>query len=162
MITLGNFIFMVIDLFIPNTRGFHFRARLLRLLGHQIGANVRIGRGLKLYCNQRITIGDDSFLSHDITVSGNARFSIGKCVDVAPGVSFYMGSHSIGNTLRRAGNGFSRDIVVGDGTWLCAEVLILGGVIIGKGVVVSAREIIGFDLPDNCGYKSSKGVWNLR
>jgi len=117
---------------------------------------------LKLYCNQGITIGDNTFLSHDVTVSGNAQLSIGKNVDVAPGVKFYMGSHAIGSSQRRAGVGFNRSISVGDGSWLCAEVVVLGGVIIGNGVVVSVREVVTFDLPDNNGYKSSKGMWELR
>ncbi|MFE8729811.1 DapH/DapD/GlmU-related protein, partial [Aeromonas hydrophila] len=47
------------------------------------------------------------------------------------------------------GEGVALPISIGDGCWIGADVLIIGGVTIGKGVVVAAGSVVTRDIPDN-------------
>ena len=67
-------------------------------------------------------------------------------------VKFINGSHLIGTQDRRAGEGTTSKIVIGSGTWIGADTLILPGVTIGKGVVVGAGSLVTSDLADNAIY----------
>ena len=68
------------------------------------------------------------------------------------GVKFINGSHLIGNQDRRAGEGTIGKIMIGSGTWIGADTLILPGVTIGKGVIVGAGSLVTSDLADNAIY----------
>ena len=50
---------------------------------------------------------------------------------------------------RRAGEGTARPIEIGDGCWIGARSVILGGVRIGAGCVVAAGSVVTRDVPDN-------------
>ena len=74
---------------------------------------------------------------------------IGDRCDIGPGVEFVPGSHTIGNASRRAGFGTAKPIFVGNGCWLGAKSIILGGVKIGDGCVVAAGAVVIHDVPPN-------------
>ena len=51
---------------------------------------------------------------------------LGDGCDIAPEVCFVTGSHRIGDTKRRAGDGTSDDIVVSSGTWIGTRACLAG------------------------------------
>ena len=51
-------------------------------------------------------------------------------------VHFINGTHEIGEENRRAAQGITKRIVVGAGSWIGADTIIMPGVTIGKGVVI--------------------------
>ena len=57
-----------------------------------------------------------------------------------------------GGANQRAGMYCNKDIEIGDGTWICANVTILPGVKIGKGCVIAAGSVVNKDCEDNCMY----------
>jgi maltose O-acetyltransferase len=79
-----------------------------------------------------------------------ASVVIGKNVDIAPCCAILTGSHEIGDSSHRAGKGYSADIVIDDGSWICANSTILGGVRIGKGCIVAAGSLVRENVEDNC------------
>lgn len=58
-------------------------------------------------------------------------------------------SHLIVDCERRAGKKQSKKIIVGDGTWIGANTIIMPGVHIGKGVVIEAGSLVSKDCLDN-------------
>jgi maltose O-acetyltransferase len=50
---------------------------------------------------------------------------------------------------RRAGEGVANSIEIGDGCWIGARSIILGGVRIGEGSVVAAGSVVTRDVPSN-------------
>ena len=136
---------------LPPTRLFFLRRFFLRI------SRVELGKGVSpcsvwIYGRGRFIIGDNSWLSPGVVahthVNGDIR--IGKRCDIGPGVKFITGGHAIGPSSRRAGEGSGLPITIGDGCWIGAHCLILGGVEIGAGTVVAAGAVVTRNLPDNC------------
>ena len=70
-------------------------------------------------------------------------------------VHFINSSHEIGDENRRASKGIAKHIVVGSGSWIGADTIIMPGVTVGKGVVVGAGSLVTNDLEDNSIYFGS-------
>ncbi|WP_081959656.1 acyltransferase [Aeromonas finlandensis] len=136
---------------LPVTRHFALRRALLKLAKVDIGNNVSFCGGGGIYGNGKVIIGDSTWLSPGCIVYSHEDITIeiGKNCDIGPLVKFVPGSHSLGDSNRRAGEGIALPISIGDGCWIGADVLILGGVTIGKGVVVAAGSVVTRDIPDN-------------
>ena len=64
-------------------------------------------------------------------------------------VHFINGTHEIGDETRRAAQGITKRIVVGDGSWIGADTIIMPGVTIGKGVIVGTGSLVTSDIDDN-------------
>lgn len=146
---IAYFIQMLIAM-LPDTRFYKLKAQLLRYRGFQVGVNVRIVSSAKLKI-QHLIIHDNSFVGHQVFISGgpDSVVTLGCNVDIAPRCVLVAGTHEVGSTVRRAGNGRSLNITIGDGTWIGANSTVIGGVAIGRGCVIGAGSVVIEDLPDN-------------
>ena len=64
-------------------------------------------------------------------------------------VHFINGTHEIGTVKRRASTGITKEIHVGDGTWIGADSVIMPGVTIGKGCIIGTGSLVIEDCEDN-------------
>lgn len=136
---------------LPPTRLFSLRRFFLRLAGIDLANDVCFcGRGW-IYGPGQLSIATGSWISPATVFYTHlqADIKIGKNCDIGPGVEFILGSHNIGSKERRAGNGIARPIEIGDGCWIGAHSIILGGVRIGAGCIVAAGSVVTRDVPDN-------------
>lgn len=136
--------------FLPPSRLFALRSLLLRWAGIGMGRSVCFcGRGW-IYGRGVLKVGDDTWLSPGVVVYTHSTVSveIGQRCDIGPGVQFVTGSHEVGPESRRAGVGLARPIVVGDGSWIGAGAILLGGVRIGSGAVVAAGAVVTRDVAE--------------
>jgi maltose O-acetyltransferase len=119
------------------------RSWLLRRCGAVVGHGVSLNARVLVY-GAYLEIGDETWVSPEtIFFTGPEGFvKIGSNCDIGPGVTFVTGSHVIGNFRRRAGLGFSKPICIGNGCWLGARSVILGGVKIGDGCIVASGAIV--------------------
>ena len=134
---------------LPPSRLFLFRRICLGLAQVEIGKNVSVcGRGW-VYGRGPLRIGDNSWLSPGVIFYTHldASIIIGSNCDIGPAVEFIAGSHIIGSSSRRAGDGTAGPIVINDGCWIGAGSRILGGVAIGAGSVVAAGSVVTRDVP---------------
>lgn len=115
------------------------------------GKDVYIGDGVQLRRNAEIvgpaTIGSGSSFNRDVYIRANVR--IGKNCNVGAFCRFVSDSHEIGPATRRAGRGSFKPIVIGDGTWVGANSIILGGVTVGESCVIAAGSVVMKDVPPN-------------
>jgi len=135
----------------PPTRLFALRRFLLRSARIDLGDGVCVsGRGW-IYGPGPLVIRSGSWLSPGCTLytHASAQIEIGERCDIGHEVAFVTGSHELGASTRRAGPGTALPIVVGDGTWIGARSVILGGVTIGKGCMIAAGSVVTRDIPDN-------------
>ncbi len=136
--------------FFPPSRLFILRRTLLRLAGVNLANNTCFCGGW-IYGRGQLNIGEGSWLSPGCVfyTHEHANIEIGKRCDIGPAVEFIPGSHQIGSSERRAGEGTARSISIGDGCWIGARSVILGGVSIGTGSVVAAGSVVTRDVPEN-------------
>lgn len=129
---------------LPPSRLFALRRRCLRLGGIDAHSGVCFcGRGW-IYGRGDFSIGSDTWLSPGVIAHTHPQASIviGRQCDIGHGVEFIPGSHLIGTRERRAGEGTALPIEIGDGCWIGARTVILGGVSIGAGSVVAAGSVV--------------------
>lgn len=115
--------------------GYHFsalnRCRLLITGGRlRIGNNVGLNTNCIIACREEVIIGDN--------------------VEIGPNVCIYDHDHDIyiegGLKARRF---LTEPVIIGDGTWIGANVVILKGTLIGKNCIIGAGSVVKGIVPDN-------------
>ncbi len=117
-------------------KNFEKKRRLLNAIGHEIGEGTKVVGPVE--CTGKLVVGRNCWIGKNLKVNGNGTVTIGDNCDLAPEVTFQTGGHELGSHERRAGEGFNKDITVGNGCWIGVRSTILGGVSIGDGSVIAA------------------------
>lgn len=141
----GIFLYLIrlIMPLIPETRGFRFKRLMLRLAGAHIGSNVRICSSAHFIGTGQLSIGNNTWIGHHCLISATSSIQIGANCDLAPNVYIGNGTHLITPDKRRIADiEISKDIIIGNGCWLCANSTILPGVEIGDKCVVAAGAVV--------------------
>jgi acetyltransferase-like isoleucine patch superfamily enzyme len=131
----------------------------IRLSGEQrmaIGSRVFVGAGswLQVVGDGRgvaLTIGDGSAIAGHCVLSATHSIRLGR--DVALARNVYIADHTHayddpGRPIPEQGLADVRPIEIDDGAWLGQNVVVLPGVRIGRGSVVSANAVVTKDVPD--------------
>jgi len=127
--------------------------RQVRLL--QLGEGVSMAPNVSFRNAERISVGAGSHLGeHSVIWAGNStgRVVIGEKCLFAPNVTITASNYGIvqGDVAIMDQPKEERDVVIGDGAWLGANVVVLAGVTIGEGAVVAAGAVVTKDLPAQC------------
>jgi putative colanic acid biosynthesis acetyltransferase WcaF len=124
-------------LFRPSPRLLYFwRNALLRLFGAQIGRHVRIMPSARIWAPWNLRMGDYSAIGENVDCYSVAQIEIGRHALVSQYCFLCTASHD----HRRAGlPGFDAPIRIGNLAWVCADVYLAPGVVVGDGTVVGAR-----------------------
>ncbi len=116
-----------------------------------IGDGVSIMSGSLLCASEgRLSIGSNCSFNHNVFLGADSgEVIIGKDVLIGPNVVLRAADHEfdkIDIPIRLQGHRRGK-IVIGDGVWLAANVVVTSGVTIGPGCVVGAGAIVTRDLP---------------
>lgn len=71
---------------------------------------------------------------------------------IGPNCHISAMSHEIGDENQRAGRTYIKDVVIGHGAWIGADVKILPGVTVGKGCIIGAGSVLTKSTEDNSLY----------
>ena len=120
-----------------------------------LGDGVSMAPNVSFRNAERISIGAGSHIGeHSVLWAGNdtGRITIGEKCLFAPNVTVTASNYGIvqGDVAIMDQPKDERDIVIGDGAWLGANVVVLAGVTIGEGAVVAAGAVVTKDLPAQC------------
>lgn len=124
------------------------RNAVLRLFGARIARSVEIRQGAS-GLGPRFEAGHDTFIHREFMVQGPGHVQIGRFVSIGPRCLLATITHDYGLPERRGGPTITRPIVIGDGCWLGAGVIVLGGVTIGSGCVIAAGAVVVRDCTPN-------------
>ena len=158
MNTILLYLYNLFTIFLPETKFFGLKSWILQQAGVVIGKNVRVCSSVKIIGDGNLSIGDNSWIGPQTLISCAfpAEVKIGSNVDIAPKVFIGTGSHEIDMIgLHSAGKGLSLSIIVEDGVWICAGVLVLPGVRVGNKSIIGAGSVVTKSIP-----KFSLGVGN--
>ena len=136
--------------FLPETRFYTFKRRLLRLSGINVGTNVRICSSVHIIGSGQLSIGNDTFIGPQTFIHVSSNIIIGSHCDISSNVRILNGSHEIdliGNHI--AGKGKSEDVYIGNGSWVCTNATILGSSNIGNKCLVAASSTTKGKYPEN-------------
>jgi len=131
----------------PCPWGSAFRSALLRAFGAKIGKGVGIGSNVNISFPWRLVVGDHVWIGDDVGILSLAQVTIESNVCVARRSFLCTGSHDVRREdfkLKVA------PILIRTGSWIAIDSLILPGVTIGEGAVVSAASVVLKDVPANC------------
>jgi putative colanic acid biosynthesis acetyltransferase WcaF len=131
----------------PCPWGSAFRSALLRSFGAKIGKGLIIGSNVNISFPWRLVVGDDVWIGDDVGILSLAQVTIESSVCVARRSFLCTGSHD----MRREDFKLKvAPILIRTGSWIAIGSLILAGVTIGEGAVVSAGSVVLKDVPPNC------------
>lgn len=113
----------------------------------KLGASVLTERGVLLGVRQDATlhIGNYVGINRNACIVARESITIGNNVVIAPNVCIYDHDHGFPDP----DDYITAPIVIGDGTWIAANTVILKGVTIGKNCTIAAGCVITHDIPDN-------------
>lgn len=144
MITVRRYMVNMVLAMLPPTRGFLFKRFLWRWIGVSIGDGARIGSGARIWGTGSVSVGNQCWLGMNLTLIAplSSTITIESDVDIGPDVLIECGTHKVGSSNRRAGEGLVSNVSIGAGTWVGCRATILGGAILAPGTIVGAGALV--------------------
>ena len=96
-----------------------------------------------------IEIGENFASNHNLLILDCAKVTFGKNVMVGPNNGFFTTSHPLSANIRIKNLQWAKPITIEDNVWLGANVVVLGGVTIGKNSVIGAGSVVKKNIPPN-------------
>jgi putative colanic acid biosynthesis acetyltransferase WcaF len=117
---------------------------LLRVFGARLGDGLVIKPNVRIKYPWRLVAGDYCWIGQGAWIDNLADVTLGSHVCVSQDVYLCTGSH---DHRKRTFDLIARPVTVGNGAWLGARVLVLGGVTVGANAVVAAGSVVTKDIP---------------
>ena len=118
---------------------FGWRRFVLRLFGAEVGRHVHIYSSATIYFPWNLRIGDWSSIGEGALVYNLGPVTIGRNVTISQRAHLCAGTHD----YTRADLPLLKPpIEVRDQAWLCADVFVGPGVVVGEGAVAGARAVV--------------------
>jgi putative colanic acid biosynthesis acetyltransferase WcaF len=121
-----------------------WRRFLLRLFGCSVGKGVQVRPTAEITYPWKVSIGDYSWIAHDVTLYSLGEIHIGANVVVSQGSYVCAATHDMQSP---AFDIYDKPVYIEDEAWIAADVFLAPGVRIGYGAVVGARSTVFHDLP---------------
>jgi putative colanic acid biosynthesis acetyltransferase WcaF len=130
------------------------RRAALVAFGARIGTGVLLRPRLRVRFPWKLTIGDRSWIGEDVWLHNQDQLTIGSDVVISQGTFVTTGSHAV----RRDMALITRPVVIGDGAWVTARCIVLGGSRIGVSAVIKPGTVVNGEVPDGVVFGQSGGV----
>src|SRR5271166_569418 len=117
---------------------------LLRLFGARIGRGLIIKPQVWIKYPWRLVAGDHCWIGQGVWIDNLADVQLGSHVCISQQVYICTGSHDY---RKPSFDLITRPVEVGNGAWLGARALLLGGVSVGANAVVAAGSVVTGDVP---------------
>lgn len=116
--------------------------------GARIGDGVLLRPRLRVRFPWKLSIGDRAWIGEDVWLHNQDQLSIGADAVVSQGAFITTGSHA----HRRDMALITAPVTIGDGAWVTARCIVLGGSRIGVSVLVTPGTVVRGEIPDGMVY----------
>ncbi len=122
------------------------------LIGPNVSLSAGMGPDQELLSDEVLVIGDRCLIGRGSSIVAHLSVDIGDDVFFAPNVYVTDQNHAFNDLSMPIGRQSmpEQPVVIGAGSWLATNVVVLPGVTIGKHVVIGAGSVVTTDIPDNC------------
>ncbi len=138
---------------VPHSSGYRVRGALLRAGGWDIDRTTMFARAPMWSgsgpIRSRLSIGADCWINVGCHFELNDNIALGNGVAIGQDVLIMTSTHHIGRARRRAGKLTTAPVTIGDGAWIGARSVLLPGVTVGRGAIVSAGAVVNADVAPN-------------
>lgn len=139
-----------VALAIPANTGFRLRTALVRAAGWNVHRSTIFSR-VPFWSGSgpirtRLTVGADCYVNVGCHFELNDHITIGDGVSIGHDVLILTSSHRIGPSEHRAGDATTAPVTIGSGAWIGARSVLLPGVSVGEGAIVSAGSVVNTDV----------------
>lgn len=117
---------------------------ILRGFGASIGRGALVRHQVSIHWPWKLVIGTDSWIGVGAWLLNLEPITIGSDVCISQQAMLCTGSHDLEDPYFEFDNG---PIVIEDGVWIAARSMILRGVTVSEGAVVSAGAVVHKDVP---------------
>ena len=134
------------------------REAVLRELLGTLNEGVFFNGPITFHYGTHTKIGAHTFVNFNFTCQDDTFVTIGAHCDIGPNVTIVTPCHPMLQSEREAllcPDGtkrrlcYAKPVRIGDGCWLCANVVVCPGVTIGEGCVIGAGSVVTRDIPPN-------------
>lgn len=112
---------------------------------------------IKITKPENVYLMGNNCLRNAVVLNLNAKFVMGKGSGAAEGLKVATGNHAqlIGRfyrtiTEKEKPEGYDKDVIVQEDVWIGMNVVLLCGITIGRGAIVSAGAVVTKDVPPYC------------
>ncbi len=122
------------------------------LIGPNVSLSAGMGPDQDLLSDEILVIGDRCLIGRGSSIVAHLSIEIGDDVFFAPNVYVTDQNHAFDDLSMPIGRQSmpEQPVVIGAGSWLATNVVVLPGVTIGKHVAIGAGSVVTTDIPDNC------------
>lgn len=114
----------------------------------KFGKNVHFRKRFEVNIDGgKLIIGDRVFFNNDCSINTHEKIIIGNDTLIGENVKMYDHNHIFNETGVEPHKFKSEEIVIGEKCWICSNVTILKGTVIGDGSVIGAGVIISDNIP---------------
>ena len=114
----------------------------LKLFGAKIGSNVLIKPFVNIKYPWLLSIGNNVWIGEQVWIDNLAKVTIGNSVCISQGALLLCGNHNYKLSNFEL---IVKEIVIEDGVWICAKVIITQGVVCKSHSVLGTGAIVSFD-----------------
>jgi len=145
-------IFLPLANYLPRTKFLNsLRITLFRLAGMKISGKCTVVGPINVRpvgAAHNIIIGKDTLVNSEISFGcPKDKIIIGDYVQIGPRVLFETVNHDVHYSPGKRRKTSTKPIVVEDGVWIGAGVIVLQGVTLGEGSVIAAGAVVTKDVP---------------
>lgn len=136
---------MRIRIFINNIIAKYYKKKIINT-AKEVGPGLYVG-GKSYVTNETILASHVSF--NGMSIFGHGEVEIGSYFHSGPGCQIITSFHNYeGDEIPYDSTFLDKSVIIEDFVWLGNNVIILGGVKIGKGAIIQAGSVVVSDIPD--------------
>ncbi len=130
----------------------NFTTLSLKIMGVSVGKNLTAFPITTIESPNKISIGNNVWISKNIALYGSGGIKIGDDVVIAKDVSIISSNHAFrksGEKINSQGyENAKKPITIGNDVWIGDRAIILKEVSVGNGAVIGAGSVVTKDLPN--------------